>query len=53
MNLVFNKCFSNYKVYFVYNIKEAKLCQKYYFNTAEIVILRNIVKQNKNLVLNK
>ena len=48
-----NKCFSNYEIYFVYNIEEIELCQKYRFNETEIATSWNIVKQNENFVVDK
>ena len=53
MNSVFNKCFSNYKIYFVCNTEETESCQKHRFNETEIATSRNIVKQSENLVVNK
>ena len=48
-----NKYFLNYKIYFVCNTKETESCQKYRFNEAKIAILRNIIKQSENLVVDK
>ena len=53
MNSVFNKCFLNYEIYFVCNIKEVELCQKHRFNKAETATLQNNVEQNENLVVDE
>ena len=50
---MFNKCFSNYEIYFVCNIEETELCQKHRFNETETAISRNIVKQSKDFVVDK
>ena len=44
MNLVLNKYFLNYKIYFVCNIEEIESCQKHCFNKAKIASSQNIVK---------
>ena len=48
-----NKYFLNYKIYFVCNTAKVKSCQKHRFKKLEIAISRNIVKQNKNLVVDE
>ena len=53
MNSVFNRCFLNYKIYFVYNIEKVESCQKYCFNEIKIAILQDIVEQNENLVIDE
>ena len=53
MNSMFNKCFSNYEIYFVCSIEKTESCQKYCFNETKIAISWNIVKQSENLVIDK
>ena len=53
MNLMLNKCFSNYKTYFICNTEETESCQKHCFNETEIAASRDIVEQNKNLVIDE
>ena len=48
-----NKCFLNYKIYFVCSIEETESCQKYYFNETKIAASQNIIKQSENLVVDK
>ena len=53
MSLVLNKCFSNYKTYFVYNTEEIESCQKHRFNEAKIAASRDTVEQNENFVVDE